>query len=50
MLIAAAERDRADEVVIGTPGRGQLESALLGSVGQAVSRDADRPVVVVPGP
>jgi nucleotide-binding universal stress UspA family protein len=48
-LIAAAERDRADEIVIGTRGRGRLESALLGSVGQAVIRDADRPVVVVPG-
>ena len=49
-LIAAAERDRADEIVIGTRGRGRLESALLGSVGQAVIRDADRPVVVVPYP
>jgi len=47
-LIAAAQRDRADEIVVGTRGRGRVESALLGSVAQAVIRSSDRPVVVVP--
>ena len=49
-IIAAGQRDRADEIVIGSRGRGRLESALLGSVAQAVIRDADRPIVVVPYP
>ena len=49
-IIAAGRRDRADEIVMGSRGRGRLELALLGSVAQAVIRDADRPVVVVPDP
>ena len=48
VLVAAAERDRADEIVVGTRGRGRVESALLGSVAQAVIHASDRPVVVVP--
>ena len=47
-LIQAAERDRADEIVVGTRARGRMESALLGSVAQAVIHGADRPVVVIP--
>jgi len=47
VLVAAAERDRADEIVVGTRGRGRVESALLGSVAQAVIHASDRPVVVV---
>jgi nucleotide-binding universal stress UspA family protein len=48
VLVAAAERDRADEIVVGTRGRGRVESALLGSVAQAVVDASFRPVVVVP--
>ena len=46
-LIALAAREDADEIVVGTHGRGRV-SALLGSVAHDLLRLADRPVAVIP--
>jgi nucleotide-binding universal stress UspA family protein len=46
-LIREARRLGAREIVVGSRGFGRLRGA-LGSVSQALLRDADRPVVVVP--
>ena len=42
-----ARTREADEIVLGSRGLGAVRAA-LGSVSQAVLRDADRPVVVIP--
>lgn len=42
-----ARTRKADEIVLGARGLGAVRAA-LGSVSQAVLRDADRPVVVIP--
>ncbi|MGW5232621.1 universal stress protein [Streptomyces nodosus] len=42
--------DTAQLMVLGSRGRGGFASLLLGSTGQAVARDTDCPVVVVPQP
>jgi len=47
-LIVRASR-RADMVVMGTHGRTGLERAVLGSVSEAVARDAEAPTLVVRG-
>lgn len=46
-ILAAAERLGAEAVVVGSRGRGGISRALLGSVTEAILRDADRPVLVV---
>jgi nucleotide-binding universal stress UspA family protein len=47
ILEQAAETD-ADVIVVGSRGRGTIQSLLLGSVSRALLRHADRPVLVVP--
>lgn len=47
-ILAAAEREHADLIVMGTHGRKGLQRMLLGSVAEAVLRRARVPVVVVP--
>jgi len=47
ILVAAAEVD-ADVIVVGTRGRGDVKSFLLGSVSHHLVEHADRAVVVVP--
>ena len=49
-IVAAAESERADLVVLGTHGRTGLNRSLLGSVSDHVIRHAACPVVVVRGP
>ena len=49
-IVAAAEAEHADLVVVGTRGRSGAERMLLGSVSDHVVRQADRPVLVVPPP
>ena len=46
-LTRVAEREAADEIVLGSRGQGRIGSA-LGSVSHEVLRLADRPVVVIP--
>jgi universal stress protein A len=46
-ILAAAEEERADIIVIGTHGRGGLERALLGSVADRVVRLAPCPVLTI---
>ena len=48
-LRAAASRVQADLIVMTTHGRRGLSRAVLGSVAEDVVRDADVPVLVVPG-
>lgn len=47
-LLALAEREGCDLVVIGSHGTGGLRKALLGSVSERLLRDARLPVTVVP--
>jgi len=46
-IVAAAEAEAADLVVVGTRGRSGAERMLLGSVSDHVVRNADCPVLVV---
>jgi nucleotide-binding universal stress UspA family protein len=45
---AAADREDAELLVVGSRGRGNLRSAVLGSVSRDLAAKAQRPVVVVP--
>jgi nucleotide-binding universal stress UspA family protein len=45
---AAADSDDAELLVVGSRGRGNLRSAILGSVSRDLAASAKRPVVVVP--
>jgi nucleotide-binding universal stress UspA family protein len=47
-VLAVAKRVNAEAVVVGTRGRGEAKSTLLGSVSHALVQHADRAVVVVP--
>jgi nucleotide-binding universal stress UspA family protein len=47
-VLAVAERVHAEAVVVGTRGRGEAKSALLGSVSHELVQHADRAVVVAP--
>ena len=47
-ILAAADRIRADMIVMGTHGRSGLSRLVLGSVAEAVLRRAAVPVLVVP--
>jgi len=47
-IVAAAERLNVDAISLGSHGRGGVAKALLGSVADAVVRQAHRPVLVVP--
>lgn len=49
-VLAVAERVNADAVVVGTRGRGEAKSVLLGSVSHELVQHADRAVVVAPSP
>jgi nucleotide-binding universal stress UspA family protein len=46
-ILAAADAERADIIVMGTRGRGGVERSLLGSVSDHVIRHAHCPVLVV---
>ena len=46
-IVKAAQEERADMIVIGTHGRGGLNSLLLGSVAERVIRTAPCPVLTV---
>ena len=48
-IVKVAQTRSADEIVVGSRGRGKLRAA-LGSVSQDVLHLADRPVVVIPNP
>jgi nucleotide-binding universal stress UspA family protein len=50
VILAAASDVEADVIVLGTRGRGDVRSLLLGSVSNAVLHHADRPVLIVPSP
>jgi nucleotide-binding universal stress UspA family protein len=47
-IVSICEEERAELVVIGSRGHGELASALLGSVSTAVAASAPCPCVVVP--
>lgn len=47
-IIAEADREHADLIVVGRRGRGQLTGLLLGSVSQKLTSLANCPVLVVP--
>ena len=46
-VLEYAKRHAVDLIVVGTHGRGKLASTILGSVADAVLRDAECPVLVV---
>ncbi|HEX4870573.1 MAG TPA: universal stress protein [Moraxellaceae bacterium] len=48
-ILAEAEACKADVIVLGTHGRRGLRRLLMGSVAEAVLRDARRPVLLVHG-
>jgi nucleotide-binding universal stress UspA family protein len=48
-ILRAADADDADLIVVGARGLGGVKRLLLGSVSEAVLRDADRPVLIVRG-
>jgi nucleotide-binding universal stress UspA family protein len=47
-LLAMAEKQGADLIVVGSHGRGMVAELLLGSVSQGLIRDGRWPVTVVP--
>lgn len=47
-IVSICEEERAELVVMGSRGRGELASALLGSVSTAVAASAPCPCVIVP--
>ena len=47
-IIAAADSEDADVIVIGSHGRGRIGRMILGSTSARVSQDARRQVIVVP--
>ena len=47
-ILGEAEKLKADMIVIGSHGHGAVYHLLVGSVGEGVLRQADRPVLVVP--
>lgn len=47
-LVAVADREHADLIVVGANGHGILEDRVLGSVTYKVSHQAHQPVVIVP--
>lgn len=49
-IVDAAHEIDAELIVCGTRGRGEVESALLGSVSHGVLRNAHRPVLIAPEP
>jgi nucleotide-binding universal stress UspA family protein len=49
-ILAFAEGEGAEAIVLGSRGRSGVRSALLGSVSHGVLQHADRPVIVVPSP
>lgn len=49
-LLAVADELDAAAIVMGTRGRSQVKSLLLGSVSAAMLHLADRPVMIVPSP
>jgi nucleotide-binding universal stress UspA family protein len=48
-LVALAQEENADQIVIGSHGRRGLERFFLGSVAERVARLADRPVLIIKG-
>jgi nucleotide-binding universal stress UspA family protein len=47
-IVATADAHHASVIVVGTRGRGEFRSLMLGSVSADVARHADRPVLVIP--
>jgi nucleotide-binding universal stress UspA family protein len=47
-IVAAAESEDADVIVIGSHGRGRIGRMILGSTSARVSQEARRKVIVVP--